>query len=244
MDDADGDKPLRVNRYRELVMPPTPPTLHGLADEGSLLAAFNPAISTGMVWVAAQQTFVDTTPNIYIYNAHPTLSIWLLMLKMITTQASTAATAWHYAAILDTTDRAITTDNTQYIVPSCPRSGLPLQMPFAGAVGGGGGSRLQVQNSATASVIAASSPNKRRVARGTLGGLNIAGDEMQISFGSFDAGAQPATTAVEAAGQPGRRASCETAIIIDPGHSLTMHFWAPGSSASINPEFALHMAAR
>lgn len=242
-DDSDNDKPIRLNRWKEPILPPTPASYHGLADEGSLMVATNPTISTGMLWVAAQVAFSDTAPNLYLYNAHPFLSIWLVFLKLIATQPATAATAVHYAAILDNVDRALSTDNTQYIMPVCPRSGLSLPIPFANAAKSGG-SRLQVQNNATASVIAASSANARRVARGVLGGLNIAGDELQINFGSLDAGAQPATTAVEAAGQPGRRVSCEMPVIIDPQHSLALHLWMPGSSASINPELVLGMVAR
>lgn len=231
--------PPRSNKYGEVYGNTLISTRHALSDEGTYLLATNPTVSTGFTWVLAQTAFSDTTPNFYIYNGETpsnanSKSIYIDYLKLITTTAATASTAIHFAFILDTVARNLSTDNTQTITPVSPNGNTSIILLPT----------VKVQNSATASVIVASSPNKRIVSRGVLGGLNVVGDELQINFGSLDAGAQSATTAAEGAGQPGRRVTCSSPIIIGAGQSLTGHFWLPASTASINPEMELGMFIR
>jgi hypothetical protein len=239
VDDRDSDKPVRLARYGEQVSQVIyGPTRHALVEEGSYILATNPTISTGMVWVAAQTAFSDTTPNFYIFNSETASnpnakSIYLDYLKLITTAAATTATSFHYAWILDAVPRALGTDNTATITPVNPNGGASLVMTPV----------IKVQNSATASVITASSSAKRLVARGTLGGLNVAGDELTIVFGSTDVGANAGLTAAQAAAV-GHRVTHSPAIIVPPGWSLTGHIWAPGSAASPAPEFEFGMWAR
>ena|SRR5207247_5034150 len=239
VDDRDIDKPARLARYGEqMAQVIYGPTRHGLVEEGSYLLATNPTVSTGFTQVAAQTTFVDTTPNMYLFNSENPASanaksIYLDYIKMITTAAATAAASIHYALILDTVARALTTDNTLPMTLANPNGNT--QTIVAPVV--------KWQNSATASVIAASSPSKRLVARGTLGGLNVAGDELTIVFGSTDVGANAGLTAVQATAV-GHRASHSPAVIVGPGQSLVLHMWAPTSSASWNPEVEFGMWAR
>lgn len=239
VDDRDSDKPARLGRYGEQIAQILyGPTRHGLVEEGCYLVATNPTISTGLAWVAAQTAFSDTAPNFYLYNnesaANPNAkSIYLDYLKLIATAVGTAATAWHYAFILDAVARAFGTDNTLAITPVNPNGGASNVITPT----------IKAQNSATVSALAASSAAKRLVGRGVLGGLNIAGDEMVIVFGSTDVGAHAGLTAAQAAALS-RRVDHSPAIIIPPGWSLTGHIWAPSSSATITPEFELGMWAR
>lgn len=238
-DDRDSDKPVRLARYGEQISQIIyGPTRHGLVEEGSYLLATNPTISTGLVWVAAQTAFSDTAPNFYLFNtesaSNPNAkSLYLDYLKLIATAAATGATAFHYAWILDAVNRSFTTDNTLVITPVNPNGGASnILAPV-----------IKAQNSATVSALAASSTAKRLVGRGTLGGLNVVGDELTIVFGSTDVGANAGLTAAQAAAV-GHRVSHSPAIIVPPGWSLTGHIWIVGSSASPAPEFELGLWAR
>lgn len=235
-DSAMLDAPARVNGYGELAVRDTPASYFGLAEEGSLMVATNPTPSTGAAWVSAQTAFSDTAPNFYIANNEPAggKTLRLHYLKLICTTAATSATAIHYAVIVDPVTRALGTDNTLAITPVSPNGALAI--PSAAPT-------VKVQNNTTTSVIAASSANKRIVARGCLGGLNIAGDVLQICFGEITPTAMSAT-AVTAAGQPGRRIDNSPPVLIPAGGSAVIHVWMPGSSASIVPEFELVMSLK
>lgn len=205
---------------------------HHHAEEGSYILATNPAIGTGQTWVAAQTAFSDTAPNWYIFNNDNTRSLWLRRLKLQCSAVGTAAVSWRYAVILDPVARALTTDNTLAITPTCPNSGTsPITTPT-----------IKVQNSATVSVIAASSASKRIAAIGTLGGLNIAGSEFEVIFGGVEAAGYSGVA--DAAGQPSRKVTQSGPVVIGPGHSATIHVWGPTSSASINPEWEMGLIAR
>lgn len=237
-DDRDNEKSNRFARYGEQFSTGIFGTSdHIMADEGSYLVASNTAVGTGQTWVAAQTTFVDTTPNWYIENTESPNNqdskwLYLRFLKMISTAVATGTTLIRYAAILDNVPRALSTDNTASITSRCYRGDLnPLVTPT-----------VKVQNSATASVIAASSGNKRIVANGTLGGLNVIGTEMQINFGSTDAGGGQNGVAAETV--PNRRVNIEGPVIIPPGWSLVIHVWLVGSSASPAPEWTMGLIAR
>lgn len=221
----------RVSAYGDNYVAHTAPTRHHFADEGSYLVATNPTIGTGFTWVAAQTAFADVNPNFVIQNTDPYKSVFLDFVKLIATAVGTSATSWNYAVELDTI-RLATTQHMTAVVPVNPNMGKPSIQNVT----------VMAQNSATATVIPLLSGAGRVVARGVLGGLNIAGDEFLITFGSTDAGAYPGTA--DTASQPGRRVSSAVPVIIGPQQSCTLYFWAPSSSASINPEFEIGMWAR
>ena len=247
LDSNDIDAAPRLTGYREqYAQSVLPPTDHSLLEEGCYMVATNPTIGTGLAMVAAQTAFSDTAPNLYIWNAEnpadpASKTIYLRHIKLIATAAGTAATHWRYAFILDNVARALSTDNMLAIVPVNPggANGKGTVIPF----GGSGNSVFKFQNSATASAIAASSPNKRIVGQGVLGGLNIVGDEMVIAFGTTDVGAHAGLTAAQVAGIS-RRVSGAPAIGIPPGFSLVGNLWAPASSATFTPELEVAMWAR
>lgn len=230
---ADGaNVPVRQDKYGAIAPWCDAPTRHQFAEEGSYILFTNPTISTGLTWVAAQTAFSSTAPNFYLSNPDPKLSLYLDYLKLIATAAATTAASIQYAIHVDVVARTFTTDNTLVVVPVNPNGGSALlTTPI-----------LKAQNSATVSAMAVPSATNRLVGRGNLGGLNIAGTEMLLTFGSTDAGCYPGSA--DAANQPGRRGASCPPIIVPPGGSCTMYFWMPSSAASFNPEFEFGMWAR
>lgn len=234
LDDPQNPKNNRYGRYGEqfaLALMST--TDHELADEGAYFVATNTAVGTGQTWVAAQTAFSDTAPNFYIFNpeapANPLAkSIYLRFLKLISTAVATSTTLIRYSAILDNIPRAPTTDNMLAITPVCPNGAIST-LPMTPTI--------KVQNSATASVVPASSASKRIVANGTWGGLNVVGTELQVNFGSTDAGGGQNGVAAETI--PNRRVNNDPPIIIPPGYSCIINVWLVGSSASPAPEWTL-----
>jgi hypothetical protein len=232
-DSNNTDYPLRANAVGELAIRETPANYYGLCEEGSLLVATNPTVSTGQLWVAAQTAFSDTAPNFYIGNNDASRSIRMHSLKLICTAAATGTTAIHFVAILDTVLRSFAGSYHLAITPVNPNGGMPnIAAPTIAA-----------QSSATVSALTASSANKRIVARGVLGGLNIVGDELFIEFGEM-LGGNMSATAVTQAGQPGRRGTSAPPVMIPPLGSLAIHFWLVGSSASPAPEFEILMSVK
>lgn len=219
--------------FAPIISSATPSDMHH-AEEGAYIVAANPTIGTGMLWVAAETTFSDVHPNFYIENPIGSLrTIWLRRLKLQASAVGTAAVSWRYTVIVDTVFRAFSTDNTQTIVPFSPGPAPLLVTP-----------KVKAQNLGTTnpSVITASSANKKIAALGTLGGLNLIGDELEIVFGSCEVSGFAG--AANGAGQPGRRVTQSSPVGIPAGGCGVITFWAPSSSASINPEFELSMIAR
>jgi hypothetical protein len=234
-DSQSSSNPMRLNGNRELVVRESAPGFNGLCEEGSLLLCTNPTISTGMTWVAAQTAYSDTVGNFYIQNneAAGGKSLQMRYLKLLATTAGTAATVWHYAAILDMAARYPTTANIASITPVNPNGGSS----------NAAAPTVLVQNSATPSVYPASSAAKRIVTRGALGGLNIVGDVFLVSFGQLFGQTGP-LTAAEGATQSGSRVASSPPVTIPPGGSLLISFWSPSSSAAFTPEFELLMSAK
>lgn len=235
VDDRDNDHAVRLGKYNEILIPSVAPTRHMFADEGSYLLATNPAIGTGFTGVTAQTAFVDANPWAVIYNPEQATgkSIWLDFIKLITTIVGTSATGWNYAIVLDRgMPTATTIANATQVTPVCPSSSKsPIIQPV-----------VFVQNNAATPTWSTSTQAKKVAARGVLGGLNIAFDEMLITFGTTDVGAYPGTA--DGAGQPGRRVDCSPPIIIDPGDCARIHIWGVGSAANLTPEFEIGMMAR
>lgn len=212
------------------------PNRNQFASENSYIVATNPTEGTGLTWVAAQTAFTDTGPNFWIHNNENVSTgrtLFLDYVKLISTAVGTAAVSWQYAVILDPIPRTITTNHILAIVPKSENSGAsPVAVPT-----------INVQNSATASVLSASSASSWIAARGMMGGLNIAGHVYSVAFGDFSlGGGTPGAT--DTAGAPGRSSDLSPPVAIAPGHDCSIYFWAPSSSASINPEFELGLVAR
>lgn len=232
-DSTSMDKEARLNGWGETVV--REQGQYGYAEEGSLYVATNPTISTGMLWVAAQTAYGATAPNFHIRNTDVLggKSVRLQSLKLIATAAATGTTAVHYAVTLDPVSRAISTDNTAAITPQNCNGGVTGAPPVL----------VNAQNSATVSVLSAASAGNRVLARGVMGGLNIVGEELFLSFGTPISSAMT-PTAVDAAGQPGCRVTSAPAIIVPPQASCTIHIWSVGASASMTPEFELLFAVK
>ena len=248
-DSTDIDVGVRLRRYGDISTPHAGPNDIGYAEEGSYFTIATPTIGTGLVQVAVQTAFSSTAPNIFIFNGEPVggKTIYPRFLKLITTAAATAAVSIQYAFVLDAY-RAVTTNHMDWFASSgaAPASTVSaVQVAVSNRVSPLPANLLvALQDSATVSVIAAPSSQATTVARGCLGGLNIIGDELQINFGQYDAGANAATTAAEGAGQPGRRVSNEPVVSIPPQFCLVGHIWLPTSSASMAPELIMGLVAR
>ncbi len=224
---------VRQDKYGAVAPWCVSPTRHQFAEEGSYCVATNPTPGTGLLNVAAQTAYDSTKPNFLITNPDASKSLYLDFLKLIASQAPTAATAIYFAIHVDTIARPLTTDNMLAIVPVNPAVGKALLVTPS----------VKAQNSATASVLAALSSTAKLVARGVLGGLCIAGTELEIVFGASEGhGSYAGNT--DAAGNPGRRSCSAPPVIIPPGGSASIHIWMPSSSASLAPEFELGMFVR
>lgn len=231
-----GSFPIRSDRYGGGMVAYSADSLMALCEEGTIILATSPVVSTGALNVAAQTSYQDTGPNFYVLNneAAGGKNLHLLSIKLISTLAMTAATAIHYAGNIDTVARQITTNHVASATQVCPYSSAAVASSPT----------VQYQNSATASVFGASSGGSRIVSRGVLGGLNIPGDVLQVVFGATQLGASSTTTAVEGAGQPGTRVVSDAPVILAPGHCYSFQIWGPSSSQGINPEFQILMVAR
>ena len=215
-----------------------------LIAEGSYLVANGNGISggavgTGQTLVAACTAFSDTTNSgiFYIQNNEPSQggkTLFLDFVKLISTAVGTAAVSWQYAVTTDVNARTQTTVHASACVPVNPNGqAAAISSPT-----------IFVQASATASVWSASSSATRLVARGAIGGINIAGHEYFISFGDLSvAGAYVGSTDTAAA--PGRSTSASAGVAIGPnGGNLMFHLWGPSSSAALAPEFEIGMYFR
>ena len=211
------------------------PNRNQFAAEGSYILATNPTVGTGQTWVAAQTAFSDTAPNFWIHNNEPAngRTLYLDYLKLISTAVGTAAVSWQYAVIVDPVPRTVTTNHLLAITPVCTASSYSLvAVPT-----------INVQSSATATALSASSASSKLVGRGCLGGVNIAGHVYGILFGDCSAGVT-AVGSTDTAAAPGRSFDFSGPVGINPGQDCTIYIWGPSSSASLAPEFELGMVAR
>ena len=154
---------------------------------------------------------------------------------MIASAAGTGATLWSYLGVLDTTVRTASTENRTAAAVYCPNTNASAGNGFVLPT-------VMYQNGTTATTLTASSPASMVVSQGTLGALNLAGDELMIRYGSFDAPGSTPLTAAEVAGV-GTRSSADGPVIIAPNSFYTLSIWGAGSSASFNPDFLFFMAA-
>lgn len=194
---------------------------HPYADDGSSFCMTNPTPGTALLY-SIQTTFVDTTPFLYIFNQETAANgaapdVCIEQIKIIVTVAPATSTAAFYAIVLDNAPRTFTTDNTATLTPVLPNFGVSPRSAFP---------LIKVQNSLTNSVITASSPSKRIIARGSLGGLPVAGDTLRIILGRVDGGAfsGSATAGAKSDNSPG--------FEIAPLTSAVVHLWFPGNAAT------------
>lgn len=208
--------PPRLSRWGEPYLASIVPTKHLLADEGGYYFFSSPTIGTTIALGGVQAAFSDTAPAFYFENRHPTKNLFIDSVTAsyfggaITT---TVNNDWHWAAVADTR-RRFTTDNTVLLTPQPTHSagGTPLVM-------------VKAQNSATASVISASSSRKKVVGLASFSwGSN--GEDQTLLFGAARSAAKAGATAWNT-GSPGRYVSVLPPHAIAPGHSLTLHLWLP-----------------
>lgn len=237
LDDRDDAKPVRLKRYGELNVSEFDNSLYGYCEEGSLFVAATATPGTGLTWPNSGngvQSFLDTAPQIYIFNNEPAgtgKSIYMGWIRTIVTSAMTATTSAQFACILDNAARALTTDNTVVLVPNSPNGNLGAGT-FSNVI-------IKAQNTATPSVAAASSAANRRVARGWFSTiLPIVGDEFTAVFGRGNVGGHAGLTATAVTV---RKVVDNCApVIIPPQGSLAVHIWFPaGTTASIVPELEI-----
>jgi hypothetical protein len=212
---------LRAARYNELFVNPLVVSRHVLSDEGSYFVATNPTPGTALLQVLTTG-FLDTTPALYMHNGDSPSNaaakrVYLDYIKFIVTTVPASTTQSNYTLVLDNVARTLSTDNTSKLTPK----NTNMDSSSASVV-----DVLAAQNSATASVIAASSQSKRIVARGALGGIPILGDELVIQFGSNDVGSYGATAVAS------RKVSAAAPVILGPNHSLVLHQWWVGNAAT------------
>lgn len=238
VDDRDSDKPARLKRYGEVAISEADSNLYGYCEEGTILLALSATPGTGLTGVTAQTSFSDTGPACYIYNpenpANPNAkSLYLGYIKMIASAAATSTTSQRYAGVLDVVSRAFSVDNTTALTVITSNGNVsPIITPT-----------VKWQNNATVSTLAASSASKRIVCNGCIGGLNIVGDEMIVSFGRGDISAHPGLTAAQAAGVS-KRVSNAPPVIVGPGQSFAFHTWGLAQAAAYSPEVEICMWAR
>lgn len=214
----DQQAQMRGNKYGDSWIYGPTGTSHPYADEGTYFAVTNPTPGTPLLFPVTA-AFSDAAPLLYILNQESASNpaqpdVCIEQIKLLVTQVPATTTQAYYAVILDSVARPFTTDNTLSIVPALPNYGTSprFSMPL-----------IKAQNSATASVLTASSASKRIVARGALGGLPVLGDELAIVFGRGDVGSYGATAVAS------RKVSSAAAFEIAPGSSMALHVWFVGN---------------
>ena len=216
---------VRGGRYGEQYVLPLISTKHLLADEGSYFIATNPTPGTALAY-NVQAAFSDTVPLMYIQNndskANPLAKrMYLDYIKLICAVAPASSTGARFAVKTDPALRALSTNNTTAITPTSPNSDMAAQSVCS----------INVQSSATASALSASSASARLVANASMGGIPVVGDELVLVCGTVDPGAYPGLTAAQAT-CAGRKVSCLPPIVLGPNSALTLYAWFPGNAAT------------
>jgi len=239
VDDRDVAKTLRLKKYGEVNVSEFDRSQYGYCEEGSLLVATNPTVGTGFTWSITGngcQSFVDTAPQLYIFNPEPAggKSLYLSHVKLIVTTAVTAATGAKFAYFMDTAARSFATDSGQQ---------MSVVNPNGNASATSVAITCKMQNSATPSICSAI-VSPRRIAQGWLAGtIPLIGDAYTMVFGRGDVAGHPGLTAVETTCR--HLVTNHPPCIIPPQSSLTGHFWFPAlTTAAIQPEAEIVMWAR
>lgn len=207
-DGAESEGALRLNEYRELIVPMT---RHGLAKDGTYFATNNPALGTTVAG-AVLAAFSGTTAAFVVQNTgDPTnpdaKNIDLDLLKLIYTVAPASATGLEYAVQLDNVSRLPTAGfvllATTLNVGAIIRSTIAKVWAFTGAA---------------FMTVPAAGVNARTVARGSIPGLPVVGTEHQIRFGTDGSSST-------ACGQ-------EPPVSIPPGWWAVVYLWWPSNAVT------------
>jgi hypothetical protein len=216
--------PPRLSRRGEPYVASVVPDKKLLADEGRYYAISQPTIGTQLIHPGAGNTsFLDTRPIMYFENREPGAVLFVDFLTFSYFGGGLpAVTNLHWAVVLDL-PRRFTTDNT--ILP-------PVGATNSGARFSAANILVKAQNSATSSVMSASSPRKKIVGRGmTL--LGVSADDSVLLFGARSTGARPGLIGTQAA--IGRYVTVFPPVAVTTGFSLTIHLWlASAASGNFN----------
>ncbi len=237
-DDRDVAKTIRLKKYGEVNVSEFDRSQYGYCEEGSYMVATTTTPGTGFAWSISGngcQSFVDTAPQLYIFNPEPAggKSLYLSHVKLIVTTGVTAATGGKFAFFMDTTARSFSTDSGTQLNVVSPNGNTAAPVAVV----------CKVQNSTTPSVASAI-VSSRRIAQGWLcGTIPLVGDEYIMAFGRGDIAGHPGLTAVETTCR--KLVTNHPPCIIPPQSSLAGHFWFPAlTTAAIVPEVEIAMWAR
>jgi len=202
-----------------------------LAAEGSAFVTTNPTPGTAFA-DAVSASYAVTAPFAIFQNLNPQggSNAFLDYLKLIPTVAPASGTQAYFAAVRDNIATALTTNNMNAAL-------RPANLNPASPIGSN--CRLLAQNSATASALAALSPQAQVIGRGAVGGLPVVGDELVFDFGAIDPAAYQGLTAAQAT-CPGRKVSVLPPIVVAPQQQVIFYLWFPSNTTTgLSYEFEL-----
>lgn len=225
---ATGNVLARANKYGEANVQPSTLNKAQLAAEGTyFVTPGSTTPNTKNALGAAQVTFTDTIPLVYLQNNEPLgpsgKKAYIDFLDLAGLLPGTAATDGYYFAIVTDIIRALTTDNmTTNLVPVPPNTDINAVSSLL----------VKVQNSATNSAIAASAAQtKRVVVQGVIPRwVGVLGDSVRFVFGNWDAGDSMQALTAAAVAQPGRFVIACPPLVIGGNRSATLHMWQPANT--------------
>jgi hypothetical protein len=221
---------VRLNSYGDVVVQNQVSKKHGLAEEGSYFVLCNPTPGTAIASTVSA-TYDATLPYALMQNtANPGgARVYLDYIKLIPTVAAASGTTVYIAVVRDTLTAQVTTNHVTNFTPY--------------AVGGdtdrASVAQWQIQNHATATVIGALSGNAKPIARGSIGGIMIVGDELVFDFGSVSPAAFPGLTAAQAVCQ-GRKVTSLPPVYCAPQQQLLIYLWYLNNAVT-GPSFELEI---
>lgn len=220
---------LRASKYGDVSAQIIGHKKHVLADEGTYFVSTNPTPGTG-IGAPIVTSFSATGPMFAFINNNPIggARAYLDYLKLVCTVVAASGTAFYMTAIRDQISRQITTDNTTTATP----------------VNVNGDSQVKSNCifkycATTINVAAAATPQAAVVARASMGGVTVVGDELVMDFGATD----PASYSGLYAAQltcAGRKVSVCPPVIVAPQQLVFFNLWIPGNSGTgLSYEFEL-----
>jgi len=220
---------VRSTRYGDLSAQLLHAKKHGLAEEGTYFVSTNPTPGTGVAG-PVNASFSATGPFFAFVNNNPAggARASLDYLKIIPTVAPASATGAHLVVVRDQISRALTTDNTVVATP------VNVNGDSANKA-----ASIFKYTVTTINVAAAATPTAAIVARASVSGIPVIGDELVFDFGATDTGAYPGLTAGQVTAG-GRKVSVLPPVICAPQQLLFFYLWFPGNAATgVSYEFEL-----
>jgi hypothetical protein len=220
---------LRASRYGDISAQAIITKKHVLADEGTYFVSTNPTPGTAIAGPIIS-AFSATGPWFIFQNNNPVGGprAYLDYLKIIVSIAAASGSTFYMSAIRDQISRALTSDNTTTATPVNVNgdSGVQSKCIFKYCA-------------TTINVAAAATPQAAVVARASMGGLTIPGDEIVMDFGATDPSPYPGLTAVQAVAG-GRKVSICPPVIVAPQQQVLFNMWEVGNSGTgLSYEFEL-----